>query len=685
MAIKTFKLKWMGVYRESSNGYYGGTNPIRVGGWDGYNSFLGFDTNGILQAMQSSVDAPSIYLKFYATDPGPMDFGMHKEAYNREVSSGIPYYNWTGRSLDASNGWNTYNITNFNRTLTDTNANSFQEALEEGFQGPVFYRSGDEYYTEGYGYTGNSYHCYVEIHGTWNTAPSSPSVKYPSGGEIFNKVHTVEANPATDSEQSSSELMYQFAVSSGTGWKYYDWGSPGDTTKTIDFSDFPESSSAKVAVRASDGELRSDYTHSNVFTIRHNSPPDIPTNLKPSGGFYLDRTQDQLFTWQHNDDEPQSRFQLQWREKGTSTWNEIHRSTNNEYYVLPANTLPVGEIEWRVETIDQGELDSPWSPIQIVYATEATDAPTILTPYSGETVTVSNPVIEWSSSDQKEYIAELITGGSIVWEESKATTAKAFTLPYALENVQSYDIRIAVRSSDGLWSDWDSNTFETSFIEPTQAELFFTEFDEEAKIEIGISNVFSGEPNEPAVLSNEVFRSEGGQENFIKISDFVLKDGIYTDNTPASNVVYEYKVRSWGDNGTFVDSDTVSGSVEFSDSVLSTTTDLNNKLWLRWNPERTMNKDLNRHLFKFNGRSNFVSEFDSITENNLDLSFAIRANEDINHILEILDSKNTLLYRDSKGRRMFVTLGSYSLKDKSNGGYDLSFSITEMDYREEVG
>lgn len=684
MAVKKFNLHWLGVYKESTNRYYGGNNPIRAGGYDGYNSFLGFDSSEVLAAMQSSVTTPSAHLVFYVTDSGELDVGMHRETYNRKTSNGIPYYNWIGKSFTAPTGWNHYDLTNFGRSLTNyEGVNSFEEALEAGFRGPVLYRTIDEFYTEAYGYTSNSYHAYIEIHGTWNTPPSETTIAYPSGGEIFDAVHTVSANPATDNEQDQSQLKYQWAVSPGAGWYYYDWGAPGDTEKTIDFSEFRETSSAKVAVRVSDGELTSDYTHSNVFTIRHNKRPDIPTNLNPSGGEYIDRTQDQQFSWKHNDDEPQSGYEFQWREKGTTTWNAVFRLWNTEYYIAPANTFPVGEIEWRVSTIDQGGLTSDYSSVQIVHATEATDAPTIIRPEDNSTVTEPTPVIEWSSYAQAEYTVQLELGGNTLWEESKPTSVKALTLPYELENAQTYKIRVSVKSEDGLWSSFAEHDFTTSFTPPTQAILSASVFEDDGRIEIGINNPEPTEVTEPTVVTNEVYRTVEGEENLIKVDEGISNNGVYTDYTPGSGVLYEYVIRSWGENGTFVDSQAIIAAVYFSDTVLSKTSDYSARFWMKWNPERTLNKDLNRTLFKFNGRSNYVAEFEETISKDLDMNFSIREEESLQNIYDVLDSKETLLYRDGRGRRMFVTLGEYSLTEERSGGYRLSTSITEMDYREE--
>lgn len=683
MAIKVFKAKWMGQYRQSTNNYYGSVTPVRVGGSEGYNSFLGFDYNEILTALQSSKTTPSVHLVFRVITRGSFDLGMHKEAYDRKTF-GIPFYVWTGRSLTPSTGWADYDITTFSRTLPNTNANTFQEALEAGYRGPILYGGISTPYGSAYGVTGDSNHFRIEVHGTWNTRPTDPSVKYPKGGEIFDEVHTVDANPATDAEQSQSQLRYKWAVHDGTGWTYFDYGPKGQTSKVIDFSDFAETSSAQVAVRASDGELETSYQRSKVFTIRHNKPPKIPTNLSPKGGVYLDRTEDIQFSWQHNDDEPQSIFHIQWRVKGETTWNGIYRSSPNEYYIAPAEKFPAGEIEWRMATIDQGDLRSEWTSIQLFHSTESTNAPTILRPEANGTVIDPNPVVEWSSSEQDEYKAEIVYGGNVIWSDSKNSSVKAFTLPYELNNMQTYTVRVAVKSDEGLWSAWASHDFTTSFTEPSMARLSVSAFPDDARIEIGIENPEPAEESEPIVSSNEVYRSVLGKDEFIKVSAFVAPNGVFIDYSPASGVIYEYRVRAWGENGAFVDSESIEASVTFKQSIISRTSDLQDKLWLQWNPARQQNKNLNRTLFKFNGRSNYVAEYDNTIDKELDISFDIRDGESVERIYDILDSKETLLYRDGRGRREFVTLGEYSLDEKPSGGYSLSFTMDAMDYKEEI-
>jgi len=86
--------------------------------------------------------------------------------------------------------------------------------------------------------------------------------------------------------------------------------------------------------------------------------PHPPTNLTPTA-VTVQNDSVIRFSWQHDPtlEEPQYKFDLEWRKEGGS-WQTISQITENQYYDMPANTLPVGTIYWRVRTYGQNGLVS---------------------------------------------------------------------------------------------------------------------------------------------------------------------------------------------------------------------------------------------------------------------------------------------------------------------------------------
>lgn len=465
MAKKTFKISWMGQYKASTNSYVGAGSPIRVGGAENYHSYIGFPS-AVRDALKTSKTATTLKLWIYVYDASPeWDVGAHKETYNKAGGT-MPWYKYLRAYQGLGTGWISLDLTNV-----------FMNDYKNGvYHGVVLYSGASSgYYGEAYGYRSDSYSAYIEVTGDWNDPPSAPTITYPQGGEIVDSSLTVRWNKASDPDGDS--LTYQVAISDGTGWKYYSAGSA--TSYTINTSSLKETSRAQVAVRAYDGQEWSPWAYSNYFTISHNQPPSAPTQLSPSTGTVIDRTQPNRFSWKHNDDGAQAGFRIAWRTvapDGTrGAWNYIPNATSfmnttNQYYDMPANTLPFGNIEWGVKTKDQQGLESPYSQWQLIKASQPTNAPTILYPTDFAEVNTTRVTVTWSSLNQIQYdLALYDSDGWELFHEVKSGGTKQVTIPVDLENNKFYEIHLRVMdSTTGLWSDYTVVVFSTNFTPPLQ-------------------------------------------------------------------------------------------------------------------------------------------------------------------------------------------------------------------------
>jgi hypothetical protein len=683
MASKIFKGTWMGAYTASNAAYYGANNPIRVGGSSWWHAYLGFDKTGILNAMNTSKTAARVYLNFYVTNGAEFDIGFHKEGSNK-ASNGMPFYRYGNIHPILGTGWQRIDITN--ASLQGESVSGFKNIMNAGYTGPVLYGGKGADQGEAYGVTNNQFHIYIEVTGTWNTAPGIPGITAPTAGVSVDKTFELKGTHASDAEQSSSGLRYEWGINDGTGWKYLGFGSYGVVNKVIDFSTYQETTQAQVALRANDGELTGAWAYSSRFTISHNKPPGAPQNLSPANGAQRDRTQNITFTWQHNDADGQSAYEFRWRLQGNSLWTESGKiTTTNRSRIIAANTFPQGAIEWQVRTYDQASLVGPYSATAIFNATEPSDAPVITDPTMNESIPTSRINVSWTSAEQDEYELQLVQDGVILWTETQISNNRVAEIPFDLSNNATYNIRLRTKLSAELWSTWAEVTFNTSFTTPATPVVELFEWLDEGAIDIRINNPFTGTVGEPNVNGNDIYRRVYASDDpYTRIATNVSNNGVFRDYTPASGTTYEYYVRAWGDNGTFQDSYTNTIMITIQNTMISIASNPTRFVRLEYNPSRSISHGKDRTLLKFNGRVYPVAEFGIQEERGLSLSFSIRERTTLDVLLDIIDSKETLLYRDSRGRRHFVTVESVDVDDRFPDGYNVSFDPDTVEYIEEV-
>jgi hypothetical protein len=684
MASKTFRATWMGQYTASNAAYYGASNPIRVGGSSWFHSYIGIDKSGILNAMNTSKTASRVYLHLYVTNGAEFDVGFHKEGSDKR-SNGMPFYRYGNIHPIFGTGWQRIDITD--ASLQNEPQSGFKNIMNAGYTGPVLYGGKGADQGEAYGVTNNQFHIYIEVTGTWNTAPGAPKITAPTAGQSVDKTFELKATAAPDSEQGASGLRYKWSILDGSNtWKELAFGSYGVINKVVDFSNYVETTNAQVAVHANDGELNGPWAYSAKFTISHNKPPGAPTNLVPEGGAQRDRTQTTTFSWQHNDADGQSAYDFRWRLQGNELWNESGKiSTTSKNRVIAANTFPQGPIEWQVRTYDQESLVGPWSATAIFSATEPSDAPVITDPVMNEIIPTSRINVTWTAPEQEEYELQLVQGGTILWSETQVSNNRVVEIPYDLINNTTYVIRLRTKLSAELWSAWAETTFNTSFTTPAEPIVELFEWHEEGAIDVRINNPVTGAVGEPNVIYNDIYRRIYGTDDpYMRIATGVSNNGVFRDYTPASGVTYQYYVRAWGDNTTFQDSYTNTIQISIENTMISLASNPTRFVRMQYNPSRSESRGSDRSMMNFNGRRFPVAEFGLHETVIFRLQFDIRDRTTMELLVDILESKDTLLYRDSRGRREFMTVDAVSVTDRFPHGYSVKFDPEKVEYIEEV-
>ncbi|WP_225434143.1 DNRLRE domain-containing protein [Peribacillus tepidiphilus] len=489
----------------------------------------------------------------------------------------------------------------------------------------------------------------------------------------------------------SNSLQYQIQLSTNNGGAWKDIVSltaAGATSYQYDFINEPETSTAKIRIRAFDGTSYGPWDESNgVFTIQHNQAPTVPTNLSPSGGTSKDRASVIRLSWQHNDAnfDPQAKFDLQWRLQGAGTWNTITQATPNQFYDVPANTFPKGTIEWQVRTYDQAGLSSPYSNIQTFVAGDKPATPVITNPTNNSTVAVARPTVQWSSDGQTAYQVKVYdsAGTKLLWDSGAInSTNKAQTVLYDLANNTTYQIQVTIKNADGLWSDAAVSNIAVSYTPPALPVVTTTKG--EGIITISIDNP-TPSGTQPNVSYNDLYRRKQGESIWTLIATNIPADASFVDYTPASGQMYEYFVRAWGDNGTYSDSAVVSQSISLKGIWLHEAANpLATLHQFKLVSDRSGNWQPTAAMMQFAGRRLPVAEYDDAEQRTVSVKITLlKDSGDLEALEGLIRSKNTLCYRDARGRKMFCHVFQLPVDDEVYGN-TVSLTFEEVSYTEEV-
>lgn len=445
-----------------------------------------------------------------------------------------------------------------------------------------------------------------------------------------------------------------------------------------------------------------DFSHALVNTIYQtssgilydkivlNAPPNAPYNLTRSN---FDTTDNAVFSWTYSDPDPsddQSSYQLQIIDAATGT---IVYDTGKVASISSSHTLPAGTLvnnkqyQWRVKTWDNIDTEGAWSDYATFY-TSAKPSVTITNLTEGETIITSSLTVQWSMSDpesegQSAYQIKLTDmSDTVLYDTGKVidSVSRSRTLGYELKNNTDYKVKISVWDGKDVKSEEQVISIHVSFTPPAEPNVTTTR--NNASITINIEHPTPVDP-QPTVIYSDVFRRKQGESNWMRIATGVQNS--FTDYTPASGIVYEYKVRAWGDNETYTDSAVVSESVEFTGVWLHDTTDPSTLHQFKYDGNgRSESWQPTAELLQFAGRRLPIAEYDESETRSINVKLQLlKGTEDKEKLEALIKSKNTLCYRDGRGRKMFCHALQLPVDDERYGN-TVSLTFEEVSYTEEV-
>lgn len=394
-------------------------------------------------------------------------------------------------------------------------------------------------------------------------------------------------------------------------------------------------------------------------------PPDKPTLLTPIG-VYKDSASVVRFEWKYNSSVggEQKKFDLQWSTNQLD-WTTISETTENTFYDMPADTLPAGNVYWRVRCYNEYDENSGYSDIQSFYAIGAPAAPGL----NDVPTDTARPVITWSAFSQQVYQLQVLSGGDIAYDSGivPGINIRSHKITVWLTDGE-YTVQMRIKNEYDMWSDWGAATVTISTVKPDKPTLTLQQ--SAHGVEISATGL--------------VYRSEYDKDNFICIG---TATGAYHDNTVASGREYKYFVRAVSENDTFADSDVKFIQSKFNYALIAPISDLTNVFTfshgLNGPPKRTCNRQSGGATVQYAGRKYPVWEPTEHISTGLSLQFYLETWDKVKAFTEIYDLNNTVLYRDAKGRKIYGTLSNLSVNDDILG-YVISFVINQVDYDEEV-
>jgi hypothetical protein len=429
-----------------------------------------------------------------------------------------------------------------------------------------------------------------------------------------------------------------------------------------------------------------------------NFAPTVPTNLSPAGGEGINPSEDNLFEWQHNDpdDDDQIAYQMIiYRVSDGATILDTGKiSSAQQFRTIAAGVLAAGvEYQWKVRTWDIYNAVSPYSGLQSFYASTSPGA-VITTPSADYAeVGVSNLTVEWTFSDpdtgDSQSAFHVILRNSIdtetLYDSGKvtSTSARSHLIDYELHDDTDYKIKLTLYDSSDTPSSQEVRIFTANLSYPSQPVMTLSA--NTGNVGVSIDNPTPG-VGEPAVDHNEVFRRKTGETSWVKIATNIANDGSYSDYTCPFKDQYEYKVRTWGVNSVYRDSEVSSITITTRFLYVHDVTDpAGTLLELPYRSDTSENWAPEVAKLKYAGRRRPVIQYGEMAEYDYACKVQLIKGSQLHTDYEaLMRSLSQLCIRDSRGRRVFGGIAEPLSSADTSYGYEIDLKISENGYDEAV-
>ncbi|TWJ39643.1 hypothetical protein CHCC5027_3556 [Bacillus paralicheniformis] len=255
-----------------------------------------------------------------------------------------------------------------------------------------------------------------------------------------------------------------------------------------------------------------------------------------------------------------------------------------------------------------------------------------------------------------------------------------FAFPYTPHSLDF----VVVRPSEGGW-EYDNGSEWIAF-EVNSDDLILAKITRDSESSPGIDTL-EYYANLGSITSYvKVFRREYDAMNprpWLMIADNQPPNSSMIDYTPASYQTYEYMIQAWGENNTYSESDIIEALIVLDHTFLQRARSLSDMLVVDAE-ERGEEFDFKGAKMFFANREKPVFEHSINTEETLTISFYIDNADDYRAVIAFVKRRETFLYRDNVGRRMYCVISEPKVSDMTVRGFEFELTLSEVDYQENV-
>lgn len=408
-----------------------------------------------------------------------------------------------------------------------------------------------------------------------------------------------------------------------------------------------------------------------IDVITSAKPIDAPTLTNPIEDQYIDRGEDFTATW--TTDQPQAEYELEYSPNAIS-WTTLS-GTTAQSRTISGGTFAVGDLYFRIRYKPVGSSDwSEWSDSVLTNSVNNPAAPTAIT--SGA-VTTATPTITATGTGVLQFTITIKDSFSNVFETATVvSTSISYTVVKPLTDGTTYDIDITYKDITGFDSDVGSSSITTAFIKPNTPTVVSSLGSH--YIELQITNPAGG----TAVAYNDVYKLT--DNGFQRVATNIAENGIYVDSFAESGKEQIYFIRAYASSGGYAQSVDVRETLSFFDAFMITVdTSLGVELILA--PERREAIVNESTTFNFAGRKSSVVLYSGLVNENLDtFQYEVHDAKILQTLRDMVKYKQTVCYRDARGRKLFLALTGINVKDELPDYATVSFNSVGVDYNEVV-
>ena len=289
----------------------------------------------------------------------------------------------------------------------------------------------------------------------------------------------------------------------------------------------------------------------------------------------------------------------------------------------------------------------------------------------------ATPTITWTSDEQEEYILEVWDSEeeTLLQSYNEATDTKSITLT-TLEDETEYIIKVKIRNSYGLYSEYATKTINTLFNDIVVPDFDLITTSSGVQVSIyGLQDInFS---------SLSVFRKNINSEWTEIAYDCNVEDSI-TDYTCAANLELFYKLRVYDLNGAYKDTEVKSTVFKLNAYAF---TDIEHHTRHMVIPGVTISVGVNRNtVYKVYSGQAKPRVFNGIVDyKTIEITMTIRTNDFLDTLNFFNNSNNYKIFcmRDVRGEKTFAHIDINSYTPLGRNLMELNLTATEINFAEQ--